>query len=48
MITCHQCGRENADDARFCSSCGAAFAFWRSVGAAGYVREGEELLAEAG
>jgi class 3 adenylate cyclase/tetratricopeptide (TPR) repeat protein len=26
MLTCPQCGSENADDARFCSSCGAALA----------------------
>ena len=24
MLTCPQCGRENADDARFCSACGTA------------------------
>ena len=26
MITCSRCGRENADDARFCSSCGNVLA----------------------
>jgi len=26
VLACPQCGRENADDARFCSACGAQFA----------------------
>ena len=26
MPVCPQCGRENADDARFCSACGAELA----------------------
>ena len=28
-MTCPECGRENADDARFCSNCGAALAVER-------------------
>jgi len=31
VITCPQCGRENADDARFCSACGAELAAARSA-----------------
>src|SRR6266545_2198420 len=26
MLVCDNCGRENAEDARFCSNCGAALA----------------------
>ena len=26
MLVCRQCGRENADDSRFCSGCGASLA----------------------
>ncbi|MGH2922312.1 MAG: adenylate/guanylate cyclase domain-containing protein [Gaiellaceae bacterium] len=26
MLVCRKCGRENADDAKFCSSCGASLA----------------------
>ena len=26
MLVCDSCGRENAEDARFCSNCGASLA----------------------
>jgi uncharacterized membrane protein YvbJ len=44
MPTCHKCGQENPEAARFCYACGTP-AFYRSVGAKHYIAQGEELLA---